>query len=54
MAAKQLQNGEANGELADVTQEGESADPAERLLKLQEMVVGGEQANNEELNQKKN
>lgn len=50
MAAKQQHtNGEANVELPDVAQESESADPAERLLKLQEMVVGGEQANNEEL-----
>ncbi len=32
---------------------GEGGDPAQRLLKLQNMVVGGEQANNEELKTKR-
>lgn len=46
-----------NGETVDLTDSSqnmsESNDPEQRLHKLEEMVVGGEQANNEELKKKR-
>lgn len=64
---KQSNSQQSNGEAALLTQQngedsfinsesGDAAeinDPAQRLLKLQELVVGGEQANNEELKKKR-
>lgn len=55
---KESQNNHANAQqidqmdMTDLSVEECEPDPAQRLLKLQELVVGGEQANNEELKKK--